>query len=204
MGPNVKTEHDILRHTFMLLSLTFGFGSITCLLSILAPFIFVSPAISFVIYPAILFLLHLNEKNIIGLILCFFLTGWLGFTLTSFLSFFLVINPFIVLNTLLLTCLLFVILGGYTTIVKDKFSYATAWAIVSVVTVCITWFFLLIFSLSATGLVLSSICVLMSAGIILWQLGHIIHNGETDYTSATTLIFVGIYDFFTFSFKFNK
>ena len=51
--------------------------------------------------------------------------------------------------------------------------------------------------ISALGLVISSMFLVVSSGLIMWQTSAIIHGGERNYISATVTLYVMLYNIFT-------
>jgi modulator of FtsH protease len=54
-----------------------------------------------------------------------------------------------------------------------------------------------IFSIPALSLAVSSIFVLLMAGMILYQTSEMVHGGEDNYIMATIGLYVSIYNMFT-------
>ena len=196
LDKTVDDSNRVLKNTFMLLSLTFGFSMFMSVLSILLQVSAINPLITLGVYFLILLALHKNENSPAGVLLCFALTGWLGFTIGPILSSVLVVNPMVVVNTFLLTCLLFAFLSFYALISKKNFSFLGAWLTVSILAAFVTGILSLIFNLPVLGLVVSAAFVILSSGVILWQLSEIIHGGETNYIHATVTLFVSVYNIF--------
>jgi len=55
----------------------------------------------------------------------------------------------------------------------------------------------LFFDMPGLSLVVSSMFVLLLAGLILYQTSHIIHGGETNYVMATVTLYIAIFNLFT-------
>ena len=53
------------------------------------------------------------------------------------------------------------------------------------------------FEMPALSLAVSSMFVLLMAGLILYETSNIIHGGETNYIMATVTLFVAIFNLFT-------
>lgn len=55
----------------------------------------------------------------------------------------------------------------------------------------------LFFSMPGLSLAVSSMFVLLMAGLILYQTSQLIHGGETNYIMATVTLYVSIFNLFT-------
>ena len=55
----------------------------------------------------------------------------------------------------------------------------------------------LFFQLPALGLAISSMFIVLMAGLILYQTQQIIRGGETNYIMATVTLFVSLFNLFT-------
>lgn len=194
-NPTIECNR-VLRNTLMLLALVFGFSALMSIAAILLHIPALHPLVTIGVYCLILLALHKNDNNALGVALCFMLTGWLGLTLGPMLSVFLVVNPMIIVNTFILTTLLFALLSGYSLISRTNFSFIGAWLSVSILAAFVTGILSVFFNLPVLGLVVSAAFVVLSSGVILWQLSEIIHGGETNYIHATVTLFVSIYNIF--------
>ncbi|MDG1462125.1 MAG: Bax inhibitor-1 family protein, partial [Gammaproteobacteria bacterium] len=54
----------------------------------------------------------------------------------------------------------------------------------------------LFFDFSAFQMVISAVWIIVSSGWILWQTSAIINGGETNYISATVMLYVSLYNIF--------
>jgi modulator of FtsH protease len=189
-------ENRTLRNTFILLSLTFGFSMLLSIVSILLQISTLNPILTLGVYFALLIAIHKFENSYLGVVFCFALTGWLGFTIGPLISTFLIVNPMVVVNAFLLTSLIFASLSLYALISKKNFSFMGAWLSVSILAAFLTGLVSLFFNLPLLGLAVSAAFVILSSGVILWQLSDIVHGGESNYIRATVTLFVSIYNIF--------
>ena len=55
----------------------------------------------------------------------------------------------------------------------------------------------IVFEMPGLSLAVSSMFVLLMAGLILYETSNIIHGGETNYIMATVTLYVSIFNLFT-------
>jgi modulator of FtsH protease len=53
------------------------------------------------------------------------------------------------------------------------------------------------FDIPALSLAVSSMFILLMAGLILYETSNIVHGGETNYIMATVTLYVSIFNLFT-------
>jgi modulator of FtsH protease len=116
------SEHSVLKNTFMLLAATFAFSALMAGVAMAAGVAVMNPWIMLGVYIVILFGLHFNAENKIGLLLTFALTGWLGFTAGPILAMMFAVKPMVVVSAFVLSVVMFLGLSGYAMITKYDFS----------------------------------------------------------------------------------
>lgn len=188
--------NSVLKNTFMLLAATFAFSTITGMAAILFAVPYLGPWVTLGVYMGILFLLHMNANNGLGVMLCFALTGWLGLTLGPILSSLLVVNPMVVVSSFTLATMMFVGLSAYALISKKDFSYMGAFLTTGLLIAFIAGLVAIFLKVTILSLMVSAAFVILSSGVILWQVSQIVNGGETNYVLATVTLFVSFYNIF--------
>jgi len=158
---------------------------------------FLGPWITIGVYIAILVLLHFNANNGLGVVLCFALTGWLGFTLGPILAAMLAVKPAVVFSAFIMATVMFVGLSGYAVVSKRDFSFMSGFLTIGILVAFVAGLIALFFQIAVLSLLVSAAFVVLSGGVILWQVGDIVNGGETNYVLATVTLFVSFYNIFT-------
>lgn len=192
----MSLENKVLKNTFMLLAATFAFSALMAGLSVMFGITAFSPWITLGVYLAIVVLLHFNQNNGLGVLLCFALTGWLGFTLGPVLSAMLAVKPMVVMSAFVMATLMFVGLSSYAVISKQDFSFMGGFLTIGLLVAFVAGLIGLFFEITILSLIVSAAFVVLSGGVILWQVSDIVHGGETNYVMATVTLFVSFYNIF--------
>jgi len=186
----------VLRNTYTLLAITVAFSAITASISVAvnAPYFGLW---SLLPYALCLWMTEKNKNSTAGLFWVFALTGWLGFTLGPILSYYASANPDAIIMALGGTALIFFGLSSYVLITKKDLSFMTGFLITGIMVAFVASIANYFLEIQALGLVISSVFLLLSSGLIMWQTSQIIHGGETNYISATVTLYVMLYNIFT-------
>lgn len=193
---SVPFENKVLKNTFMLLAATFAFSALMAAMSVALGVGMINPWIMLGVYIGIVVLLHFNQNNGLGVLLCFALTGWLGFTLGPVLSAVLAVKPMVVFSAFTMATLMFVGLSAYAVISKRDFSFMGGFLTIGLLVAFVAGLIALFFEITILSLIVSAVFVVLSGGLILWQVSEIVHGGETNYVMATVTLFVSFYNIF--------
>jgi modulator of FtsH protease len=134
-----------------------------------------------------------------GLVAVFAFTGFLGYTLGPILNMYVLhySNGAQLISTALGgTGLIFFALSGYVLTTRKDFSYMSGFLFVAVMIAVLAMLANFFLHIPMLNLSISAAFMLVSSGMILVQTSEIIHNGETNYISATVSLFVSIYNLF--------
>lgn len=190
--------NKVLKNTYMLLSMTLALSAVTAgiAMAVDAPHLGL-----FALIPmfGLLFLTMKFKDSSIGLLCVFAFTGFMGFTIGPMLNFYMSManGAQIVSYAFGTTAVAFLALSGYAITTKKDFSFMGPMLMVGMlVIVCaiIANFFLAIPSLA---LAISSMVVLIMAGMMLHQTSAIVNGGETNYIMATVSLYLSLYNMFT-------
>lgn len=193
---SMSVENSVLKNTFMLLAATFAFSALMAGMAVVLGVSMINPWIMLGVYFGILILLHFNQNNGLGVLLCFALTGWLGFTLGPVLSAVLAVKPMVVLSAFIMATIMLVGLSAYAVISKRDFSFMGGFLTIGLLVAFVAGLIALFFEIAVLSLVVSAAFVVLSGGVILWQVSDIVHGGETNYVMATVTLFVSFYNIF--------
>ncbi|CEG57326.1 Bax inhibitor-1/YccA family protein [Legionella fallonii] len=198
-GESVLSTNKVLRNTYMLLSLTFLFSAFTAYLSFSSGARPMNPILMIVGVYGLMFLTQALRNSVWGLVSVFAFTGFLGYTLGPILSYYLTSfsnGPQLVATALGGTGMIFFALSGYALTTRKDFSFLSGFLFIGTMVALLAMVAGIFFQMPALQLTISAVFVLLSSGLILLQTSEIIHNGETNYISATVGLFVSIYNLF--------
>jgi modulator of FtsH protease len=197
---SVLATNKVLRSTYALLSMTLLFSAAMAGAAMalrLPPFGFL---ITMVGYFGLLFLTTKMRNSAGGIVCVFALTGFMGLTLGPLLNMVMENTSNggeLILTALSSTGLIFLALSAYTLKSKRDFSFLGSFLMVGmlgVVGVMVIGAFFV--DLSAYQILISSVVVLLMAGMILFETSRIVNGGETNYIMATVSLYVAIYNMF--------
>lgn len=196
---SVIATNTVLRNTYLLLSLTLIFSSITAGIAMVTNASFMNPFLTMAGYFGLLMLTFAMRNSPWGILAVFALTGFMGYTLGPILNFYLTnINNGneLIMTALGGTGLIFFALSGYVLVTRKDMSFLGgfifAGCIVGLIMVVVSLFLqLTVFQLAVSGLF-----ILLSSCIILFRTSQIIHGGETNYIMATIDLYVSLYNIF--------
>lgn len=198
-GSSVIQSNKVLRNTYLLLSLTLIFSSLTAGWSMMVAAPVINPILTLVIYFGLLFGVQATRNSPMGLVLTFALTGFLGWTLGPILNHY--ITSFsngseLIMMALGTTGAIFLGLSAIALNPKRDFSRLGSFlgigALIALVAIVVNLFL----QMPALYLALSVIIAFISGGFILWQTNQIVRGGETNYIVATVTIYVSILNIF--------
>lgn len=191
--------NQVLKNTYLLLSLTLLFSALTAGLSMAMNFPPLGLVVTLVGYFGLLFLTSKFRNSALGLLFVFALTGFMGLTLGPILNFYLhtlANGSQIVMTALGGTGAIFVSLSVYALVTRKDFSFMEGMLMTGIMVAFLaglaTWFF----PMPALSLTVSVMFILLMSGLILFQTSRILHGGETNYISATVTLYVSIYNLF--------
>lgn len=193
---SLPMENTVLKNTFLLLAATFGFSALLALVAVILSVPFLGPWVTLGVYFVILILLHFNQNNGLGIVLSFALTGWLGFTLGPILTAILAVKPLVVFSSFLMATLMLVGLSIYAVVSKRDFSFMGGFLTIGLFVAFVAGLIGLFFQITLLSLIVSAAFVVLSGGVILWQVSDIVHGGETNYVMAAVTLFVSFYNIF--------
>jgi modulator of FtsH protease len=189
--------NKVLRNTYALLSMTLVFSAVMAYIGISMQ---VSPGMALVadIVAIVMlwFVLPRTANSAAGLPVIFAVTGLLGLGLAPVLSFYLAVNPSIVMTALGGTGVIFLALSGYALTTRKDFSFMAGFLMVGMFVVLAAALLNIFLQIPAMFLAVNAVIVMIMSGFILFQTSAIIHGGETNYIMATASLFLSLLNLF--------
>jgi modulator of FtsH protease len=200
VSPATLTMNKVLRNTYILLSLTLLFSAFTAYLSVEQNAGFVNIWIMLIVMIGFPMLLNQVKDSPVGLILTFAYTGFIGWYLGPILNMYL--HNFsnggqLITTALGATGLIFLLLSLLSLNPNKDYSgwgrHLTIGAIVAIVAMLLNAFF---FKLPILQLGISIVFSFISGGFIMYQTNQIVRGGETNYITATVVLYVSLVNIF--------
>lgn len=197
---SVLATNKVIRNTYILLAMTLLFSALTAGLSMTFNLPYPGLLVTLIGYFGLLFLTTKLRNSVWGLVSIFALTGFMGLTLGPIINLYLTKftnGAELVMMAMGGTGLIFLGLSGYALSTRKDFSFLGGFLMVGILVGFLAGLGAIFFQLPGLALAVSSIFVLLMAGLILYQTSEIIHGGETNYIMATITLYVSIYNLFT-------
>ena len=194
---SVLQTNKVIRNTYILLSMTLVFSAVTAFLGVISGIGFgMALGADIVAIVMLWFVLPRTANSASGIPTIFAITGLLGFGLGPLLSHYLSVNPSIVMTALGGTGAIFLALSGYALTTRRDFSFMGGFLMTGILVAFLAGLGAIFFEMPNLSLAVSSMFVLLMAGLILYETSNIIHGGETNYIMATVTLYVAIYNLF--------
>jgi len=191
--------NKVIRNTYTLLSMTLLFSALTAGVSMTLNLPHPGLLLTLAGYFGLLFATTRFRNSSLGLVFVFALTGFMGYTLGPILNAYLSLSNGgqVVMTAMGGTGAIFLGLSGYALGSRKDFSFMGGFLMVGILVAFLTGLGALLFEMPALSLAVSSMFVLLMAGLILYETSNIIHGGETNYIMATVTLYVSIFNLFT-------
>jgi modulator of FtsH protease len=195
----VLASNKVVRNTYMLLSMTLLFSALTAGASMALQLPHPGLLLTLGGYFGLLFLTSKFRDSSAGLAFVFALTGFMGYTLGPILNTYLAManGGQVVMTAMGATGAIFLGLSGYALTSRKDFSFIGGFLMVGILVAFLAGLGAVFFEMPGLSLAVSSMFVLLMAGLILYETSNIIHGGETNYIMATVTLFVSIFNLFT-------
>jgi len=201
---SVLSTNAVLRNTYMLLAMTLVFSAAMAFVAMATKaslptgigggLLFLGGSFG------LLFLTQALRNSAWGILSVFAFTGFMGYFLGPLLSLYLASfsnGGAIIMNALGTTGLVFFGLSAYVLTTRKDFSFMTGFLTAGAIALMVAVVLGLFFQSSTFQLVLSTLFVLFTSAMILWQTSAIVNGGERNYISATIMLYLQIYNLFT-------
>jgi len=197
VGTSSQEVSKVLKNTYMLLAATIAFSAVTATISMMInmPYMGLWMLIPYI---GLLFAIEKTKNSGWGLVWTFALTGFMGLTLGPIIGHYLAMKgPEPIILALGGTSGIFFALSGYVLVTKKDLSFMTGFLMTGILVAFIAGIANVFLNIPVLGLAVSSMFLLLSSGLIMWQTSAIIHGGERNYISATITLYVMLYNIFT-------
>jgi modulator of FtsH protease len=195
---SILQTNKLIKNTYMLLSMTLIFSGVLAYLSIAMN---ASHGIAFAAtligIGLLWFALPRTQNSAAGIPVIFAVTGLLGFGLGPMLSYYLSVNPNIVMLAMGGTGTIFLGLSGYALSTRKDFSFMGGFIFVGMLVAIGAMLLNIFLGIPALALAVSAAVIMIMSGFILYQTSALIHGGETNYIAATAGLFLSILNIFT-------
>ncbi len=191
--------NKVIRNTYTLLSMTLLFSALTAGISMTMNLPHPGLILTLAGYFGLLFATTRYRNSGLGLVFVFALTGFMGYTLGPILNAYLAMpnGSQVVMTAMAGTGAIFLGLSGYALTTRKDFSFMGGFLVAGILVAFLAGLGAMFFEMPGLSLAVSSMFVLLMAGLILYQTSNIIHGGETNYIMATVTLFVAIFNLFT-------
>jgi len=195
----VVSYNKVIRNTYTLLSMTLLFSALTAGVSMSLNLPHPGILITLAGYFGLLFATAKFRNSSMGLVFVFALTGFMGYTLGPILNSYLALpnGSQLVMTAMGATGAIFLGLSGYALTTRKDFSFMGGFLMAGIMVAFLAGLGAVFFEMPGLSLAVSSMFVLLMAGLILYETSNIIHGGETNYIMATVTLFVSIFNLFT-------
>ena len=191
--------NNVIRNTYTLLSMTLLFSALAAGVSMALNLPYPGLLLTLGGYFGLLFATAKFRNSSLGIVFVFALTGFMGYTLGPILNSYLSMpnGGEVVMTAMGATGAIFLSLSGYALVSRKNFSFMGSFLMVGILVAFLAGLGAVFFEMPALSLAVSSIFVLLMAGLILYETSNIIHGGETNYIMATVTLYVAIFNLFT-------
>lgn len=194
---SILQTNKVIRNTYILLSMTLAFSAFTAFLGVVTGASSgLALGASIVAIVMLWFVLPRTANSAAGIPTIFAVTGLLGYGLGPVLSYYLSVNPSIVMTALGGTGAIFLVLSGYALTTRKDFSFMGGFLMVGLFVVLGAALLNIFFAWPALFLAVNAGIILVMSGLILYETSAIIHGGETNYIMATASLFLSIINLF--------
>lgn len=194
------TENQVLRKTYLLLSLTLIFSAFISFITMAGFLPYTrSPLITIVGMFGLMFLTRSLRNSKWGISAIFVFTGFMGYILAPLISFYL--HSYENGTTLVTTALggtgaIFLSLSLYVLASRKDFSYMGGFLFAAITAAFLGSIATLFLNIPLLPVLVSSAFVLISSGLILFQTSQIINGGERNHIMATISLYISLFNLF--------
>ena len=193
----ILETNKLIKNTYILLSMTLLFSGVTAFIGIATG---ISHGVALVVDIAAIamlwFVLPRTANSAAGIPVLFGITGLLGLGLGPILSYYLSVNPGIVMTALGGTGAIFLALSGYALTTRKDFSFMGGFLMVGLLVVLGSALLNIFLQIPALFLAVNAAVIMIMSGLILYQTSAMVHGGETNYIMATAGLFLSILNMF--------
>ena len=194
---SILQTNKVIKNTYLLLSMALFVSAVAALFGVVSGIGHGVALIATIAGIGIMwFVLPRTANSAAGIPTLFGITGLLGFGLGPVLSYYLSVNPSIVMTALGGTGVIFLGLSGYALTTRKDFSFLGGFVMVGLLVVLGAALLNLFLGVPALFLAINAAVVMIMSAFILWETSSIIHGGETNYIMAAAGLFLSILNLF--------
>ena len=190
--------NKVLKNTYMLLGMTLAFSAVTAGVSMAMNLSHMTALVMTLVSFGLLFVVNKQADKASGIFWIFAFTGLMGASLGPLLNVYAAIpsGPFLIMQALGGTALIFFALSAYALTSKKDFSFMGGFLMIGLIVVIVAGIANIFLQIPALSLAGSAAIVLIMSGLILFDTSRIIHGGERNYIRATVSLYLSIYNLF--------
>ena len=194
----LENINNVAKNTYLLLSMTILFSALMAFVSIKTNAYKVNLLYYFIISFSLLILINIFKNSIIGLLLVFAFTGFLGYELGPLLKVYLntKTGENLIIISLSTTGFIFLFLSSYILISKKNLEFLRGFILTGTIAIIILIIISLFIKITLIQAVLSGAIIILSSAIILHTTNEIIQGEEKNYILATISLYIQIYNIF--------
>ena len=197
---SAATMNRVLRNTYLLLSMTLLFSAVMAGVAMALNWPYPGLMITLVGYFGLLFLTTKLRNSAWGIVSVFALTGFMGVTLGPIINLYLYAyanGGELVMMAMGGTAVIFLAMSGLALTAKRDFSFLGKFLMIGILVAFLSGIGAIVFHFQPLALAVSSMFIMLMAGLILWQTQQIVRGGETNYIMATVTLFISIFNLFS-------
>ncbi|MCG1054369.1 Bax inhibitor-1/YccA family protein [Mycetohabitans sp. B5] len=203
---STETRNKVLRNTYWLLALSMVptvFGAWIGVATGFSLFAATSPMMSVLAFLAIafgfMFAIERTKHSAVGVFVLLGFTFFMGLMLSRLLSFILGFTngPSLIMLAFGGTSLIFAAMATVATVSKRDFSGLGKWLFVGVLVLLLASVANVFLHLPALMLTVSVLAIVIFSAYMLFDVQRVVNGGETNYISATLMIYLDVYNVFT-------
>lgn len=192
---SLLSTHSVLRNTYLLLSLTLLFSTLTAGMAVVTDASYGSSLITMILGFVLLFTTTSLRNSAWGILSVFAFTGCMGYSMGPMLNHF--IHGYsnggqLILTALGGTGLTFFVTSGYLLTTKKDLSGMGKFLMIGLVVCIVAGLANIFLRMPAMQLAISTLMIFISTMLMMFDTSRIIHNGENNYIMATISLYLDI------------
>ena len=190
--------NQVIRNTYLLLSMTLLTSAVTAGFAMMAGASYINPFFMLIVFIGMPFVINRFRNSAWGSLLTFVFTGFMGYVLGPVLNYYLAMSngSQIVASAMTTTAVVFFSLSAYALTSRKNFSFMGGFLFAGLIVVLLAIVVNLFLNIPALSLTISSIAVMLMAGLILYDTSRMIHDPNANYIMMTVSICANIYVMF--------
>lgn len=192
---SLLATHAVLRNTYLLLSLTLLFSAVCAYTAVTIQAGFGSALVAMILSFVLLFITSAFRNSAWGILAVFAFTGCMGYSMGPMLNYFIkgyTNGSHLIMLALGGTGITFFASSAYMLVTKKDLSTWGKTLMIGIVVCLVAMIANIFLKMPAVQMAVSTILILISTMLMMYDTSRIIHNGETNYIMATISLFIDI------------